>query len=180
MEDKRDLNIVICCLDKDYGEMVAQELASKFDMYYLDSEALYEFDIQPYTISYVIKKFGMEQFRKNQSGTMKYVSTFSNTIITVESGALLYQNNIDMLTKDGLIVYLKKGVDKLYKTLLNKDYSSKEEYNFYCLNKREINFRDEVLVNISEVVVDCTYLKPSECANEVIEKIISYYGGSNE
>ena len=131
MEDKRDLNIVITCLDRDYCEKVAEKLATQFDMYYLNSQALYEFDIQPYTLSYVIKKFGMEQFRKNQSGTMKYVSTFSNTIITVESGALLYQNNLDVLTKDGLIVYLKKGVDKLYKTLVNKDYTSREEYNFY-------------------------------------------------
>ena len=57
MEDKRDLNIVITCLDRDYCEKVAEKLAAQFDMYYLNSQALYEFDIQPYTLSYVIKKF---------------------------------------------------------------------------------------------------------------------------
>lgn len=176
MEDKRDLNIVITCMDRDYGEKVAEKLAAKFDMYYLNSQALYEFDIQPYTLAFVIKKFGMEQFRKNQSGTMKYVSTFSNTIITVESGALLYQNNLDVLTKDGLIVYLQKGVDKLYKTLVNRDYNSREEYNFYCLSKKEMHFRDEVLNNVAEIVVDSSYLKEEECIEEIVIKIREFYG----
>lgn len=176
MEDKRDLNIIITCMDHEFGEKVAEHLAANFDMYYLDSEGLYEFDIQPYTLSYVIKKFGLEYFRKSQSGTMKYVSTFSNTVITVESGALLYQNNLDMLTKDGLIVYIRKGVDKLYKTLVGRDYSSREEYNFYCLNKREILSRDEVLINVAEVVVDGTNLKVDECTEEIISCIKNYYG----
>lgn len=178
MEDKRDLNIVITCIDHEFGEAVAEKLAACFDMYYLNSEALYEFDIQPYTLSYVIKKFGMEYFRQSQSGTMKYVSTFSNTVITVESGALLYQKNLDMLTKDGLIVYIRKGVDKLYKTISNRDYSSREEFNFYCLNKREIHTRDEVLLNVAEIVVDGTYLKVDECTENIIACIKNYYGVS--
>lgn len=176
MSDERDLNIIIVCIDTLYGEKVAKGLSHDFDMYFLDSTALYEFDIQPYTLSYVLKKFGTEYFREQQMGTMKYVSTFSNTVITVDSGALLYQKNIDTLTKDGLIVYLKHSEDKLYKRLINYDYSSKENYNFYCLNKREIISRDEVLCQVAEVVVDATYLSEAECVKEVILEIQKYYG----
>jgi len=176
MSEERDLNLIIACQDRRFGEQVAKKLAHVFDMYFLDSTALYEFDIQPYTLGYVLKKHGMEYFREQQMGTMKYVSTFSNTVITVEPGALLYQKNIDILTKDGLIVYIKLNEDKLYKRLVNSDYNSKEDYNFYCLNKRELIARDEVLCAISEVVVDSTYLTEDACVEAVILEIEKYYG----
>lgn len=176
MQDERDLNIIIVCLDNFYGEQVAKCLAESFDMYFLDSMALYEFDIKPYTLGFVLKKYGLEYFREQQTGTMKYVSTFSNTIITVDSGALLYQKNIDILTKDGLIVYIKKNENELYKNLINYDYASREEYNFYCLHKRELIARDETLSSISEVVVDASGKNVKTCTESIILEIQKYYG----
>lgn len=176
MSEERDLNIVVVCLDTKYGEKIAKLLAKAFDMFFLDSVALYEFDIQPYTLSYVLKKFGEEYFRSQQEGTIKYVSTFSNTVITVDSGAILYQKNIDTLTKDGLIVYVKNSTDKLYKFLCSYDYRSREEYNFYCLNKRELIARDEVLSMVAEVVVDANYIKEEDCVGLIINEIQKYYG----
>lgn len=176
MDAERDLNIVVVGMDIDFVERVSKMLAEQFDMYYLDSTELYRFDIQPYTLSFVLKKMGMEYFREQQMGTMKYVSSFSNTVITVESGALLYQKNLDMLTKDALLVYIRMDEHTLNKRLQNRDYFSREEYNFFCLNKREILTRDEVLQNICEVCVDAGELDERTCLDILITEIKKYYG----
>jgi len=177
MDAERDLNIVVVGMDIDFVERVSKMLAEQFDMYYLDSTELYRFDIQPYTLSFVLKKMGMEYFREQQMGTMKYVSSFSNTVITVESGALLYQKNLDMLTKDALLVYIRMDEHTLNKRLQNRDYFSREEYNFFCLNKREILTRDEVLQNICEVCVDASELDERTCLEILTTEIKKYYGG---
>ena len=176
METERDLNIVVVGIDIEYVERVAKMLAEQFDMYYLDSTELYRFDIQPYTLSFVLKKMGMEYFREQQAGTMKYVSSFSNTVITVESGALMYQDNLDMLTKDALIVYIRMDEHTLNKRLQKRDYFSREEYNFFCLNKREIITRDEILTNIAEICVEASDLSEVQCLEEMTREIKKYYG----
>lgn len=176
MDAERDLNIVMVGMDIDYVERVSKMLAEQFDMYYLDSTELYRFDIQPYTLSFVLKKMGMEYFREQQTGTMKYVSSFSNTVITVESGALMYQKNLDMLTKDALVVYIRMDEHTLNKRLQKRDYFSREEYNFFCLNKREIITRDEVLTNIAEVSVDASELTEEQCLEVLTEEIKRFYG----
>lgn len=176
MEDERDLNIVLVGLDPDYTQKIAQLLADQFEMYYLDSMELYRFDISPYTLSYVLKKYGMEYFREKQMDTMKYVASFSNTVITVESGALLYQANLDILTKDAIVIYIKIDENKLFKKLQARDYRSKEEYAFYCLNKRELITRDEVLSNICEVKVDASEYNELKCLENITREIEKFYG----
>lgn len=176
MENERDLNIVLVGMDIDFVQRLAKMLAQAFDMYFLDSMELYRFDIQPYTLSFVLKKFGVEYFREKQMDTVKYISSFSNTVITVESGALIYQANLDRLTKDAVIIYIKMDENTLYKRLTKRDYLSREEYNFFCLNKREIITRDEVLTNISEIVVDASDGSENNCLENIITEIKKYYG----
>lgn len=176
MEEERDLNIVLVCMDPEFCVRVAKLLSEQFEMYYLDSMELYRFDIHPLTFTYILKKFGLEYFREKQSDSMKYVSSFSNTVITVESGALLYQKNLDILTRDSIIVYVGIDEHKLNKSLLKQDYSSRDEYMFFCLNKREILTRDEVLKNIAEVIVDGSHYNEIECVRDITREIKKYYG----
>ena len=176
MEDERDLNIVLVGLDPDYTQKIAQLLAAQFDMYYMDSMELYRFDISPYTLSYVLKRFGIEYFREKQRDTMKYVASFSNTVITVESGALLYQANLDILTKDAIVIYIKIDENRLFKKLQARDYRSREEYTFFCLNKRELITRDEVLSNICEVKVDASEYNELKCLEDITREIKRFYG----
>lgn len=176
MEDEKDLNIVLVGMDPDFTNNIAKLLSDQFGMYYLDSMELYRFDIQPYTFTYILKKYGIEYFRDKQSSSMKYVGSFSNTVITVESGALLYQKNLDILSKDSVIIYIAIDEQKLYKELIKKDYMSRDEYMFFCLNKREILTRDEVLKNIAEIVVDASHYDVNRCLEDVTSQIMKYYG----
>lgn len=176
MDDERDLNIVLVGMDPEFVGRVAHLLSEQFEMYYLDSMELYRFDIQPYTFTYILKKFGLEYFREKQSDSLKYIGSFSNTVITVESGALLYQKNLDILTKDAIIIYIKQDEHKLFKKLQARDYMSRDEYMFFCLNKREILTRDEVLSNIAEVIVDASHYNELECLRDVTREIKKYYG----
>lgn len=176
MEDERDLNIVLVGLDPSFVSAVARQLAQSFDMYFLDSMELYKFDILPLTLGFVLRRYGIDYFREKQTDTIKYVASFSNTVITVESGALLYQENLDIINRDGLIVYLKQNENYLYKKLTNADYFSKEEYNFYCLSKRELIERDFCLSNVAEITSDVTGFSVKDCVNEIILKIEKYYG----
>ena len=64
----------------------------------------------------------------------------------------------------------------LNKRLQNRDYFSREEYNFFCLNKREIITRDEVLKNVAEVCVDASGLTEEKCLEVLTEEIKKFYG----
>ena len=107
---------------------------------------------------------------------MKYVASFSNTVITVESGALLYQENLDILTKDAIVIYIKIDENRLYKKLQARDYRTREEYTFFCLNKRELITRDEVLSNICEVKVDASEYNELKCLEDITREIKRFYG----
>ena len=94
MEDERDLNIVLVSMNVDLAQKMARALAEQFEMYYLDSMELYRFDIQPYTLTYVLKKYGIEYFREKQMDTMKYVASFSNTVINHILCLLFFPNSL--------------------------------------------------------------------------------------
>ena len=83
---------------------------------------------------------------------------------------------MDILTKDAIIIYIKIDENKLFKKLQSRDYFSREEYVFFCLNKRELIGRDEVLTNICEVKVDASDYNDKKCLEEITKEIMRYYG----
>ena len=173
--ENADINIVLVGLDYNYSLEVGKMLASQLEMYFLDSQGLYEFDIRPKTMEDIINEMGMDYFRKAQCGTIKYICSFTSSILVVESGALMNEDNVNKLDKYGLIVYIHQDQETLRQLYQSQDNLSDIKKSIYLLKADEIINRDEKLKIVSEIIVNDEN-EPIRCTAEIIKGIKNYYG----
>lgn len=171
-----DINIAIFGLDYDFVLEVSKILASQLGLYFLDTIGLYEFDISPLTLEEILTDYGEAYFREKQCGTVKYVSSFNNTIMSFESGAVLNDKNIDAIDKYGLIVYIHQDKNTLLNEYVRSEYKNKVLDKFFHISPDEIDKRDAILQARSEIIVDATSYETLRCAGDIIKGIKKYYG----
>ena len=170
-----DINIAIIGLDYHFALEVAKQLSNRLDMFFLDSMGLYEFDISPIPLTEIIGNMGMSYFRKEQCGNVKYVSTFSSTVVAFESGVILNTQNLDRIDKCGLICYIHQSTATLLHQYNINPLGNKFLERLYHLNIAEINERDKILQDRSEIIVDASDGGVIKCVSELIREIKKYY-----
>jgi len=135
------------------GKILAKELDIKF------------FDMDEYIVNKTGKttiqlfENGEEYFRDIESETCKELAEYDNILISTGGGVIKRKSNIDVLSKEGLIIFLDRPVDNIlgdvdvsFRPLL-KDGKEKllklydERYTLY--NK----YADEIVLNNSDVRV---------------------------
>ncbi len=176
--DKRqnsDINIILIGLDYFYTLEVGQMLADQLEMYFLDSQGLYEFDIRPKTMDDIINEFGIDYYRKAQSGTIKYICSFNSSVLAVESGVSLNKENLDRLDKFGLIVYIRQSEETLKALYEKRRDLSDAKQQIYILNSDEIKSRDQIMMIESEILVEDNG-EPLKCVSEILKGIKKFYG----
>ncbi len=171
-----DINIVLVGLDYNFTLEVGKLLSEQLDMYFLDTQGLYEFDIRPKTIEDMVEAFGWEYYRNAQCGTVKYVCSFTSTIMAVESGAVMNSANLEKLNKYGLIIYLHQPQQTLVQQYQNYSNLSDIKKQLYCLTEQEIKSRDEQLQVISEIIVNDFNAEPLRCCFSIVKEIKKFYG----
>ena len=173
--ENSDINIILMGLDYFYTLEVGKLLADQLEMYFLDSQGLYEFDIRPKTIDDIVSEFGMEYYRKAQSGTVKYICSFNSSILAIESGVVLNPENMDRLDKYGLIVYIRQTKDLLHTLYENTSNLSAVKKQIYHLSDADIYTRDEKLKIASEIIVEDNG-EQLRCVSEIVKGIKKFYG----
>jgi len=68
----------------------------------------------------IFKDKGEVYFRKTETNTLKQFSQVDNTIVALGGGTVSNQENLDILTSTGLLIYLKTSPDMIYKRIKNK------------------------------------------------------------
>lgn len=176
--DKRqnsDINIILVGLDYFYALEVGQMLADQLEMYFLDSQGLLEFDNKPKTLDDIINEFGIEYYKKAQSGTIKYVSSFNSSVLAVESGAVLNKENLDRLDKYGLIVYIRQSEETLKNLYAKRQNLSEAKQKIHILSPEDIKARDQIMMIESEILVEDEG-EPIRCVSEILKGIKKFYG----
>lgn len=173
--ENSDINIILMGLDYFYTLEVGKLLSDQLEMYFLDSQGLYEFDIKPKTIDNIVSEFGMDYYRKAQSGTVKYICSFNSSILAIESGVVLNQENMEKLDKYGLIVYIRQSKELLQSLYAKTNELSDIKKQIYHLTNEEIETRDEKLKIASEILVEDNG-EPLRCVSEILKGIKQFYG----
>lgn len=173
--EKSDINIILMGLDYFYTLEVGKLLSDQLEMYFLDSQGLYEFDIKPKTIDDIVSELGMEYYRKAQSGTVKYICSFNSSILAIESGVVLHQENMQKLDKYGLIVYIRQSKELLQSLYAKTNELSDIKKQIYHLSETDIYTRDEKLKIASEIIVEDNG-EPLRCVSEILKGIKQFYG----
>ncbi len=173
--ENSDINIILMGLDYFYTLEVGKLLSDQLEMYFLDSQGLYEFDIKPKTIDDIVSEFGMDYYRKAQSGTVKYICSFNSSILAIESGVVLNQENMEKLDKYGLIVYIRQSKELLQSLYAKTNELSDIKKQIYHLSETDIYTRDEKLKIASEIIVEDNG-EPLRCVSEILKGIKQFYG----
>lgn len=82
-----------------------RELSRRLGTRLIDTDALIE-KKAGITISEIFEKFGEKYFRELERVTVREVSEESGVVIAVGGGAILDQDNLDVLNKSGIVICL--------------------------------------------------------------------------
>lgn len=145
------------------GKSLAQHLSSSF----IDTDHLIEKRTGK-QIKEIFAEQGEEAFRKLETETVKEVSEKEDQVIAVGGGAVLREENVQALKKNGVLVYLKADLAILFertkgtqKRPLLEVPSPKEEI------ERLLSIREGVYQEVADIIIDTSALSVPEVVSEV-------------
>ncbi|MBN1299611.1 MAG: shikimate kinase [Melioribacteraceae bacterium] len=94
-------------------------LANVLGWNYFDLDAEIEKDTG-LTVDEIFEKNGEEYFRKLESHKLESLSGNTECVISLGGGAVVNDNNINLIKKTGKLIYLKSSPETIYKRIKNK------------------------------------------------------------
>tara|TARA_B100001996_G_scaffold101067_1_gene75802 strand:- start:299 stop:808 length:510 start_codon:yes stop_codon:yes gene_type:complete len=127
---------------------------------------------QGMNISEIFEKFGEEYFRDLEKKELEKLNNAKNYIISTGGGIILKQENINMMKKIGLILFLDININAQLERVKNKKNrplidNDNIESSLLALKK----YRDPIYNNICDYIIDVSNKEKSAIVKE-IEKII--------
>ena len=149
------------------GKILAKRTSKKF----LDID----FQIiknQGMNISEIFEKYGEEYFRNLEKKELEKLDNIEDYIISTGGGIILKQENIDMMKKIGLILFLDIDINAQLERVKNKKNrplidNDNVESSLLALKK----YRDPIYNNICDYIIDVSNKEKNVIIKE-IEKII--------
>ncbi len=153
-------NIVLCGMPSAGKTTVGKILSEKLGLNFYDSD---EEITKAYnkTPSEIINSQGEKAFRDIESEVIKELSIKSGGVISLGGGAILREENVKNLKRNGTIVYIKRDLDKLIDT--NRPLSQKQGI------KDLYEKRKDIYNKVSDLIVENNGAV-EECAKKVIEE----------
>ena len=149
---------------------VGRELSKILDMKLIDVDTEIE-KSEKITINEIFKQFGEPRFREIETDMIRKLSESKNTIISTGGGAVLKQENMDILRKNGVIVCLAASPETIFKrTSTNNDRPLLQVENPLERINELLNFR-KPFYEKADVMIDTEGKTPLQIAEEIIEKI---------
>lgn len=154
-------------------------LAQVFNAQFIDLDHYIQ-DQHDKTINELFEEFGEQGFRRIESDSLKALSkSDERIIIATGGGAPCFFDNMDVMNKSGITIYLKASPEALCQRLnipehkmkrpLIKDKTEKELLEFIGINLRN----REPFYNQAKIIFETEYLTSRENVSEHIEKLKS-------
>ncbi|MCP4706420.1 MAG: shikimate kinase [candidate division Zixibacteria bacterium] len=109
-------NIVITGFMGTGKTVVGKEVALKLGLEFLDTDEIIE-KKQGCTISEIFNKKGEEYFRELEQNVLVELAKMSNSVIATGGGTLLKNENLELISTNGIIFCLDANIDVLLKRL---------------------------------------------------------------
>lgn len=151
-------NIVLTGMPGSGKTTIGKILAEKLGMNFLDSDE--EIVRRGKSIPEIFKLVGENGFRDIETQVIKELSASQNTVIATGGGAVLREENVSALKRNGKIFFLDRNIDSLIATK-DRPLSSNRE-----MLKKRFEERYDIYFSTADKVIKCT-----NDANENAEKI---------
>lgn len=156
-------NILLVGLDYDFIKSVANELANKFDMFFLDVNDLIEYNL--IDTKNVKVTCGVEYFEKVEKKIALSVTEYENTVINFPYSLFLNANFSNVLSKRALTIFIKMDKETLAKENFKK---GQNKLSIEILTSDELN---KLLEEKVDLVVENSTLNTKICIDDIIEKL---------
>lgn len=168
-------NIALTGFNREKLKKIGKTLADALEMLYVDTIELYEFDHIPHSMTDMLKAQGVKEFRDKEVGTIGYVTDFSNTVITFETGAVKNKKNINLLKERCELVYLYEDLINVKTLLESQKYPSKQLKNFFNVKETTLQVRDKILQKQADVTINIAKKSPNMITKEIFTKLQEKY-----
>jgi len=149
---------------------VGKKLSRLLNMELVDVDTEIE-KSQKMTVNDIFKNFGEPRFREVETEMVKKLSGKENIIISTGGGAVLKQENMDILRGKGIIVCLiAKPETILRRTSHNSNRPLLHVENPFGKINELLNFR-KPFYEKADIMIDTEGKTPIQIAEEIIEKI---------
>jgi shikimate kinase len=154
---------------------LGNQLAKKLNLPFIDMDLFIENRYHK-SIPAIFEEKGEDGFREIERRTLQEISSFENVIISTGGGLPCFFDNMDLMNKSGITIYLKVSVEELTNRLKNakikrplisnKTFDELKEYVKSSLTQREAFY------NNATHTFDCENLFEYENFNDKIEQLI--------
>jgi shikimate dehydrogenase len=121
LKEKR--NIVLCGMPSSGKTTVGKEIAKVFGKKFIDTDDVVV-EKRKESISDIFEKYGEGEFRKEERLAIEELSKENGLVIATGGGAVLDENNVRALKRNGVILFLDRSLENLVATAdrpLSKD-----------------------------------------------------------
>lgn len=160
-------NITIIGLVGNFKKNVAKALADKLEIIFADVNDIMEFNLID---NHMIEFAGQDYFDKNETKTVKLLASYENTVITLNFSTLNKGNNLNILKKTCVIIYLRLNYEQFQ--ILNK----LENYGaLSSINEKVFNDRDKLMNKMCDIAVEVDNLDVQNVVNHILMGLKNYF-----
>ncbi|MEI8389653.1 MAG: shikimate kinase [bacterium] len=165
-------NIVLIGLMGSGKTTIGRKLAEKLNMKFADTDELIIQKAQK-SIKLIFAENGEAFFRKLESEAIEEVSSQENIVVSTGGGAVLIEENIHNLKKNGILFHLYAPADELFKRI--KDDNERPLINTEnpVETLKIIQERRKIFYNQADFKINTCEKTPEETANEIINLFVS-------
>lgn len=164
-------NITIICLSNEYKKNIAKQLALELDMFYADINDIMEYNL---INSEMLEKAGQQYYDENEAKTIKTVSGYDDTILTLNLSTLNKSNYLDIIQQNSLIIYIRLDFETFMN--LNKAENSKA---LVKINEIAFDDRDKLISSFADIIIENKDIDVTRTIKQIIEGIEKFFYKKN-
>lgn len=159
----KTLNIIFVGMPGCGKTSIGKELAKRLGRNFLDTDIFVE--QCGMSIPDIFEKYGEEYFRDKETQAIEMLSALSEKVVATGGGAVKRENNIKLMKQNGIVVYLKRELDKLSTDGRPLSAGGKERIT------QLYEQRHGLYENAADITVE-TYEDVAECSQRLEEMIV--------
>lgn len=159
-------NICIIGLGNSYTAKISKGVADAFEMFFADVTELIKFELMD--VEYARVVCGDEYIHKVERSKVKMVSTFENTLFTMDYSLLNDEGSLKVTKDNAYVIYLKLSKDNLKKVIKEEDSRVSGESLIYDVYE----FRNQLCEKYADIIIDCNELSQKEIVKTIADKFM--------
>ncbi len=154
---------------------IGKKLAKVLDIGFIDLDKFIESKYHK-TIPDIFAEYGEEQFRKLENSALKEVSEIEDVIISTGGGAPCFYDNMELMNKTGLTIYIRATPEELTSRLrasktIRPIVASKKDGDLVTFISEHLSERELSYIR-ADILFDTEFLASKEDIDITVDRMV--------